>query len=202
MSRNLKKGLIITVFALICFITMICNGYFSDNVQTLIIVNAKLNSLKHIEEVIKEEVVDNNYDFFYESVSEQGIVISSFDSNKANLVLVNTMNKLKEISNDYNSSGEFVVNVPVTYLFIPSSYFLSDIKLKIETSNFLYYDVKLKTNIKEYGINSSLVELIMVVDIKYQIYAPLMVSVVDNCIEVPLAIELVNGKVPEGLFSY
>ena len=48
----------------------------------------------------------------------------------------------------------------------------------------------------------SLVSLYLVVDIAYQIVVPMMLEVVDNTIEVPLAMEVINGKVPEVLFSY
>lgn len=202
MSRNLKKGLIITLFVVICFITLLCKGYFSENVKTLIIVNARKNSLKHIESIITEEVISNGYDFFYDSVTEEGLVISSFDTNEANLVLTNTMNKLKDISENFEDSGSFNIDIPASYLFLPSSFLFSDLKLRVETSNLMYYDVKLKTNIKEYGFNNSLVELLMMVDIKYQVYAPLMVSSIENQIEVPLSVKIFNGRVPEGLFSY
>lgn len=202
MSRNLKKGLIITTFVVICFIALICKGYFSENVKTLIIVNAKQNSLKHIESIISDEVIATGYDFFYDSVTEDGLVISSFDTNEANLVLANTMNKLKYISQNFEDNGSFDVTIPASYLFLPSSFIFSNLKLRVEASNLMYYDVKLKTNIKEYGLNNSLVELWMTVDIKYQIYAPLMISSIDNQIEVPLLVKIFNGRVPEGLFSY
>ena len=202
MSRNLKKGLIITMFVIIGFVFLICRGYFSENVKTLIVVNSKQNSLKHIEQIIKEEVVQNDYEFFSESISVDGVVICAFDSNLANKVLSLTMNKLKEISVDYHNSGEFTVFIPASYLFMPSSYIFPSVKLSVETSNIMYYEANLKTNITEYGINNTLVELIMEVIIKYQIYIPLMVSEVDNQIDIPLAIKLINGKVPEGLFSY
>jgi hypothetical protein len=201
-SRNLKKGLILTIFVVICFITLLCKGYFSENVKTLIIVNAKKNSLNHIESIISEEVVANGYDFFYESVTEDGLVISSFDTNEANLLLANTMSKLKYISENFEENGSFNIDIPATYLFVPSSFLFTNLRLKVEVSNLMYYDVKLKTNIKEYGLNNSLVELWMTVDIKYQIYAPLMVSSIDNQIEVPLSVKVFNGRVPEGLFSY
>ena len=172
-------------------------GYFSDNVKTLIVVDAKRSSMKLIEEIINEEVVDKKYNFFYESVDSDGVKIMSFDSIKANLLLSSTLDKLESVNEE-----RFIVEVPASYLFAPTSYIFSDLKLKVESKTLIYYDLSLKTNIKEYGINNSLVELIMVVDIKYQVYAPMMVNVSDNQVEIPLSINLINGKVPEGLFSY
>ena len=44
--------------------------------------------------------------------------------------------------------------------------------------------------------------LYLVVDISYQVVVPMMLEIVDNTIEVPLAMEVINGKVPDVLFSY
>ena len=77
-----------------------------------------------------------------------------------------------------------------------------EIKLNVQTSSILYYDAKIKTDVKEYGINSSLVTLSIQIEISYQVIVPLMYEVVENYIDVPLCIEIINGKVPEGLFSY
>ena len=82
------------------FVSLFLRGYFSPAVVSLITTEAKLYSARYIENVIKEEVVNTNYDFFYDSVSHDGVLISSFDTNKANIVLSNTMNTLKNISDE------------------------------------------------------------------------------------------------------
>ena len=134
-------------------------GYFSDNVGNIIRVNAKLKSQEYIEEVITNEVLKEKYDLFYESVNENGMVSASFDTDKANLIVSNAMKRLRTLSTDFNGNNSFTVSVPASYLFVPNAYFLPDIKISVETGSLLYYDVKLKTDIKEYGINSSLVNL-------------------------------------------
>ena len=182
--------------------SMVLCGYFSDNVINIITTKAKLSSYAYIERVIKEEVLKEEYNLFYKSVGTDGLTSASFDVAKANLLVANSMSKLRNISDTFNSSGGFEVEVPLTYLFIPNAYFLSNIKINVQTSALLYYDVKLKTDIKEYGINSSLVNLSLVINISYQVIVPLMVRVVDNSIEVPVALEIINGKVPEVLFTY
>ena len=182
-------------------VSMFFCGYFSDSVVDIINTKAKIASQTYIEEVIKEEVLAEEVNLFYKTVGTDGVIASSFDVYKANTLLANTMRKLKSISNDF-SENSFDVLVPVSYLFIPTSYILPNIKLTVETSSLMYYDVSLKTDIKEYGINSSLVSLILKVDISYQVIVPLMIQIVDNSIEIPLALEVINGKVPEVLLSY
>lgn len=180
---------------------MFFRGYFSEAVITIITTKAKIVSQEYIEKVIKEEIVSETDDLFYDSVSHDGILISSFNVDKANKILSDTMSKLKNISQDFHNNIAFDVDVPASYLFIPSSYILPSVKINVETSGLLYYNVQLKSDIKEYGINSSLVSLNLVIDISYQVIVPLMFEIVDNSIEVPLALEVINGKVPEVLFA-
>ena len=181
---------------------MVFCGYFSDSVTNIIKTNAKIKSQEYIEEVIKTEVLKYDYNFFYQSVTEEGIVSASFDTNLANKVVSDSMTKLRKISTEFNQNASFDVSVPVSYLFIPQAYFLPNIKLNVETSGLLYYDVALKTSVTEYGINSSLVNLSLIINISYQVIVPLMIEIVDNSIEVPIALEIINGKVPEVLFNY
>ena len=168
----------------------------------IITTKAKLESETYIEQVIKEEVLKDDYNLFYKSVGSDGLTTASFDVAKANLLVANSMSKLRNIATEFNNNGGFDVNIPISYLFIPNAYFLPNLKVNVETSALLYYDVKLKTNIEEYGINSSLVNLSLVINISYQVIVPLMVKIVDNTIEIPIALEIINGKVPDVLFTY
>ena len=202
LSRNVKIKLIFGVLIVLLLISLFFNGYFSESVTQVIVTQAKINSQDYISEILKEEITNKEIDLFYDSVSTDGVVISSFNVNKANQILSDVMYKLKDISKEFNQYGSFEVNIPVSYLFMPSSYLFPKLKINVETSNLLYYDVNLKSDVYEYGINSSLVSLTLVVDIKYQVIVPLMIEVVDNTIEIPLALEVINGKVPAGLFSY
>ena len=199
--KKCKKKLIFSSIVLILIVSMIFYGYFSDGVMKIITTNAKITSQEYITRVLKEDIVDGDLNLFYDAVSEDGIVFRSFDVNKANLVLANTRSKLERISGEFNENNNFSVYVPVSYLFIPTSYILPNIKLNVETSSLLYYEAKLKTEIKEYGINSSMVSLILTVDIKYQVTVPLMYEIVDNSIDIPLAIEVISGKIPEVLLN-
>ena len=168
----------------------------------IITTKAKLESETYIEQVIKEEVLKDDYNLFYKSVGSDGLTTASFDVAKANLLVANSMSKLRNIATEFNNNGGFDVNIPISYLFIPNAYFLPNLKVNVETSALLFYDVKLKTNIEEYGINSSLVNLSLVINISYQVIVPLMVKIVDNTIEIPIALEIINGKVPDVLFTY
>lgn len=190
--------LIILIVVAIFFV----KSYFSEATLSTILAKSKIVTQKYVEGIISNEIVSSDTDLFYESVSENGLMYASFDTNKANLIVSKTMRKLNLISEDFNEECRFDIEVPINYLLTSSSYFLSDVTLKVDCSSLLLYDVKLVTNIKEYGINSSLVSLSLAIDISYQIMIPFIYKDVSNYIEVPLVLEVINGKVPEVLFNY
>lgn len=200
--KKCKKKLIFSSIVLILIVSLFFRGYFSEGVSKIITTQAKLSSQEYIGRILKEEITDEEYKLFYDSVSTEGIVITSFDVNRANLLLSNTMDLLKDISSNFNKESSFKVDIPISYLFTDTAYFFPSISLNVETSTLLYYEAKIKTDIKEYGINSSLVSLFLTVDIKYQVIVPLMFEVVENTIDIPLAIEVINGKIPDGLFNF
>ena len=197
-AKFYKKVIIIFTIS-IFFIILFFKGYFSSSVRSLIVVNAKIKSSLYIEQIIEENVIKEDTGLFYEGVSKDGVLICQFDTVKANKILVDCQKQLRGISNDF---GEFTCSVPISYIFIPTSYILPDIKLDVKSSGLMYYDVKIKTDIKEYGINSSLVSLVLVIDIKYQVTVPFMMEIVDNSIEVLLAVKIISGALPSGLYNY
>ena len=183
-------------------VSLFFRGYFSEGVVKIITTKAKLSSQEYIGRVLEEEIVEKDYKLFYDSVSTDGVVITSFDVNKANILLSDTMRLLKEISNEFNEETSFKVDVPISYIFTNAAYFFPSIKLNVETSTLLFYEANLKTDVKEYGFNSSIVSLFLSVDIRYQVIVPLMFEVVDNTIDIPLSIEVINGKIPDVLLGF
>lgn len=177
-------------------------SYFSEATYAIIIAKSKDISKKYIETIISTEIATDNSDLFYESVSENGLTHASFDINKANIIVSKTMKKLSFIANNFNEECRFDVEVPINYLLTSSSYFLSDVTLKVDCSSLLTYDVNLVSDVKEYGINSSLVSLSLAINIDYQIIIPFIFKDVSNFIEIPLVLEVINGSVPDVLFNY
>jgi len=177
-------------------------GYFSSAVKTVIITKSKIISQQYIEKIIKEEINELDKELFYETVGENGVVYASFDVNKANLILSNVISSLNKSGNDFNKDCGFEVSIPVSYFFIASSYILPDLKVNVECSSLLYYEAKLVSNVLEYGINSSLVSMNILININYQVMVPFIYNDVSNVIEIPLVLEIINGEVPEVLFSY
>ena len=76
------------------------------------------------------------------------------------------------------------------YIDIKFTY-LGDIKSNIETS------------VKPYGINNALISLSVFVEVSNQITLPLVTERVTISNEIPISINIIEGKVPEGyIYSY
>lgn len=184
------------------FALFFVKSYFSEATLQSILAKSQIVSRKYIESIISTEIVKEDSDFFYETVSDSGLTHASFDVNKANLIVSKTMKRLANISDTFNEECRFDIEIPINYLLMSSSYFLSDVTLLVDCSSLMLYDVKLVPNVKEYGINSSLVSLSLGINISYQIMVPFIYKDVSNYIEVPLALEIINGRVPDVLFNY
>ena len=78
LSRNVKIKLIFGVLIILLLISLFFNGYFSESVTQVIVTQAKINSQDYIGEILKEEITNKEIDLFYDSVSTDGVVISSF----------------------------------------------------------------------------------------------------------------------------
>jgi hypothetical protein len=183
-------------------VSLISHGYFSEAVKTVVVTKAKNVGAKYITDIIGEEINTKEIKLFYEKVSNDGVIQASFDVNKANIILNDVRSKLDDLVETFNNDCDFKVDIPVNYLFIPSSYFLSNVTLDVDCSNIISYEAKLVSDIKEYGINSSLVSLIVAIDIKYQVVIPFIYSDIISYVEIPLALEIINGEVPDVLFKY
>lgn len=202
LSRNVVKKLIILSIVIVGVVSIISHGYFSEAVKTVVVTKAKNVGAKYITEIIGEEINTKEIKLFYEKVSNDGVIQASFDVNKANIILNDVRSKLDNLVETFNNDCDFKVDIPVNYLFIPSSYFLSNVTLDVDCSNIISYEAKLVSDIKEYGINSSLVSLIVAIDIKYQVVIPFIYSDIISYVEIPLALEIINGEVPDVLFKY
>lgn len=202
LSRNVVKKLIILSIVIVGIVSLVSHGYFSEAVKTVVVTKAKNVGAKYITNIIGEEINTKEIKLFYEKVSNDGVIQASFDVNKANIILNDVRSKLDDLVETFNNDCDFKVDIPVNYLFIPSSYFLSNVTLDVDCSNIISYEAKLVSDIQEYGINSSLVSLVVAIDIKYQVVIPFIYSDIISYVEIPLALEIINGVVPDVLFKY
>ena len=104
--------------------------------------------------------------------------------------------KFKEIKKDFNISEEYFL-VPMGVIF--HNTVLNGVGPKIPISLKMIGNVTsgIKTDVKEYGINNSLITISVNIQVELMVLLPFSSDFVSVSNTVPIAIKLVQGKVPE-----
>lgn len=177
--------------------------YFSSAVKTRLYIEAKQYAAKYFEEVIREEVINQlDTNLLVTKDKDDSLSYGFYDTQKMNLILGNISNYLREETNLFNNNSQLIVDIPMSYLFLPTAYFFPHLTVPVTCSNLTHFEVNISSDVKAYGINSSLVSLNLNVTVYFQVMIPFITDEVDSQISIPLAIEIINGEVPEVLFSY
>ncbi len=162
-----------------------------------------------INKALYEVTYNNNYDGFMKiNKTNNDMFDISLDNKKVNelLFLVNE-NILENISNlengnydyldvDYLDKSNFIFNVPIGVIYnIPILVGIGPkIPFKIDiignTNNSVY------TNIKAYGINNSIIEVILNINMNIQVILPFTSKEIIINKDIPLDTKIIEGKVP------
>jgi len=167
------------------------------------------------EEFIKGLDLDNL--FIIEKNAYNEIELIDFDITKLNTILGIVSDevaiKFKEFNNgdsfdSYYSSNlikrydnGIMLSVPLGIIFGNPLFvnFGPRIPIKLKFSGQV--DADISTSIKQYGINSVLLEMNIEIMVREKVSFPLASEYVDVSLTLPLVIELISGKVPENYLN-
>ncbi len=173
--KYIDKIIIISFFIVLVTIFLIkCFSKISDKIlNDYIELNIRNNISNIINSSIKNVLYSNSYD---------NLIISSNNSNKVSYLDFNNtkINKLNyEITNDILNSisviensnqGIYYIPIGVLYNTTILNYLGPKVPFKIELIGSINNETSI--NVKEYGINSSLVELLLNIEINMQVIMP------------------------------
>ena len=77
-----------------------------------------------------------------------------------------------------------------------NAFFLTNVSIPVSIKEIAYYNVSVEKNVIDYGINNALVEIDLLIEVSFLVVVPFVKEYVNKEVLLPLAIELVNGKVP------
>ena len=196
------------VILLIIIVTVIYIKIFSSRSELILLDYASFKSTNMISSIINNSINDvlleNTYDnIITESKDKTGNIVNiNFDNLIVNRLLYQiTDNLLNNQSLKYKDKSFFVplgviYNIPVLNNMGPK------IPFRLEFIKGINSEAKI--NIKEYGINSSMVELIININIQMEVIMPFKSKAVSIDKNVILDSKIVQGKVPDyygGLIS-
>ena len=162
-----------------------------------------------INKALYEVTFNNNYDNFIKiNKTNEDILDINLDNKRVNelLFLVNE-NILKNINSlesgnygdldiEYLDESNFIFNVPIGVIYnMPILVGIGPkIPFKIDiignTNNSIY------TNVKDYGINNSIIEIILNINMNIQIILPFTSKQIEINKDIPLDTKIIEGKVP------
>lgn len=210
---NLKnKIIIIIILVLICVLIMF--KYINKNITPIIEIYANNETTRVSTMIINEAVNELNLTpketlEFINTIKNKEDEIISIDFNTINinksLVILN--NKIYEELKKFES-GEYelysdvfkkennIYTVPMGV--ITGSAIFSNISPKMPLKTRLVGNVisNVKTEVKEYGINNSLIKIYVNVMINERLIMPISSQNVNISVSVPLVIKVINGRVP------
>ena len=197
--------------------------YSNDKIFPILIKQAKIDSEKMCIVIIQNSITDemlsklNNEKLFNVIKNNNGEVQTiDFNSSIVNKFLIETTNivsnNLKKLekgeiedisfikSEDYNIKNlknGVISEIPMG--IITNNVLLSNIGPKIPVKINLIGNVVsgIETTVKNYGINSSIVQIFAKVEVTEEVIIPFQTKRVKVVNNIPVAIKIIEGKVPE-----
>ena len=204
---------IIIISIIILLLTFIMIRLFTIKSENILFEYAKKESIQIstilINKALYEVTFNNNYDNFIKiNKTNEDILDINLDNKRVNelLFLVNE-NILKNINSlesgnygdldiEYLDESNFIFNVPIGVIYnMPILVGIGPkIPFKIDiignTNNSIY------TNVKDYGINNSIIEIILNINMNIQIILPFTSKQIEINKDIPLDTKIIEGKVP------
>lgn len=209
-----KSDKIIIIIVMVFFFTFVRIKTFSVKSNSILLNYAKNQSTKIAASIINtslKEIIDDEFDDIMKIRNDDDGTISGidFDSKKSNelnyKINENILSNIKlfetgQINNlnlKYLDNTDYIYKVPIGIIYdIP---ILVDITAKVPFKISLLSNVEssISTQIQEYGINNSLIEISINVILNVQIILPFSSETVKINKKIPIDSKIVQGKIPK-----
>lgn len=212
--RKHKISLIITIFIIIIVIAFLIVKLISDKISP-IVMDYSISEMKRITTIIINRSINsdllNSVDmdnlFIITKGNNDEVMTISLDSVIVNQITDNISDacednlRLIEQTNYAELKKKF--NIEEEYFYVPSGILtkntlLNSIGPKIPISLKMIGNVTsgIKTEVKEYGINNSLITISVEITVEMMVILPFSSDYVSITNLVPISIKLIQGKVP------
>lgn len=184
----------------VILIWRLSSGYFSQAVE--IYTDSKVRNYaegliaESIEERLLNELNDGN--LFIENYDSNGNVSYAYiDSYKINKIRNDVILYTDEAINEINDHQDFgYIEVPLGYFF-GIKYFLADgVRVPIDLEVIGNQDVELDMQTLSKGINTTIVQINLNIDIHIQVVIPFQSKITTTSTIIPLAIQIMNNDIP------
>ena len=206
-----ESDIILLIIILILIVSFIFIKLFTYRSEPILMDYAKRKSNNIISSIINKAINDVIYKDNYKNIIEiekdnNGIITNlNFDNKKINEILYLTTENLLDSINELESNSKknifyvpmgVIHDTPILVNIGPKIPFI--IEIIGSTNNYSY------NNIKEYGINSSIVEVFIRINMQIQVILPFRSEIFSIDKDILLDSKIVQGEIPNyygGLFS-
>ncbi len=213
-SMRVKKIRFFVIILIIILIMAILLVNLIDKRINPVIMDYSVIEMKRVATVIinrsiTAEVLDNKLmeDLFIVSKDDSEIMTITLDNRIINQITTRISDacednlrkveegKFKEIKRDFNIGEEYFL-VPTGIIF--KNALLSNLGPKVPINLKMIGNVtsSIKTDVKEYGINNSLITVSVEIKVELMVILPLSSDYVSITNFVPIAVKMIQGKVP------
>ena len=209
--KKLNKIVIIAIISLILATFLL--KYINKEISPKLINYAsleikKLSNIIITESINEEEFERLNVDDIYKITKNNNNEILTVDINTVILnkmikkTTENIQERLKKLekgevdeNNQENKNG-VVLKIPLGEIY--NNFLLADLgpKIPVKLKIIGNIETKINTNVKNYGINSSLIELSLDITVKEKVILPISTNEIRVNQTFPLTIKMIEGKIP------
>ena len=204
----MKKVIIVIIFVLAFTILLL---YFYDKKISISLLDyAKIESKKKgiviVSEGVSDEVVkilENNNIFNIEKDDNGNIELIDYDTKTVNEILsVSSKKVVNNFNKELSKNKGIIAYIPMG--IATNNLFLENLGPKVPVKLVLDGNVvtSLKTDIKQYGINSALLKISVRIEAYLKVLVPLRGDQIKVVNEVPIVVKMVQGNIASILSSY
>lgn len=204
----MKKKIIVTFFIIVLIIVFVLY-FYSYKMMPLLIRYSKIKSKKIAIDIISKNVSDDvvkildKEDLFLVERDNLGnIETVDYNSKVVNKILSDTSKRVVKNFQDLKSINDgIIMKIPVG--IISNNVFIQGLGPKIPVKIILDGNVltSLDTKVKEYGVNSALIEVSVKIEANIDVIIPFKTSEIKVINNVPISLKIAKGNVSSILNS-
>lgn len=193
-----KKFLILTIFLLI--FARMSFGYFDEAVR----IYTKEKALEYSEGIVAKAIsneiltVIGEEPLMVQKYNNDNLVAYSYlDTYRVNLIRAKATESLIESINQINLHEDFkYLEIPLGYFFSRNYFLANGVRVPINMEVIGSHDVGITSSVVEYGINNSVIEIALVINLSIQVFIPFQEESITSTSKIPLSVEIINNEVP------
>lgn len=211
MNKNLKKLKKIKVLVIVCLIIFIpliivsfADNYYSDRTTMYIGKQIELASTKTLQEVINRNVLNevNSNELVNINYSDTSNISSVIINTKlVNNILNDAYNVMDEVFNNHLEEYFVDLEIPLGTLISKSIFSGMGPNIRIPITPVGSYKLDILTNTISYGINNSLIELYLKINMDIEALIPLQKEKFPTETKIIILSQVIQGEVPKYYYS-